>query len=114
MKVIFVDGSAAEKAALADLLREHSIDVDTGDGSSMQLASAVTTAQHNYSAGGSAFETEHFLARATAGLAESLDYETTLANVARLCVPFLADWCVVDMLVEGGRIARLVVTNADH
>ncbi len=41
-------------------------------------------------------EDEHrFLANASTLLASSLDYETTLATVARLVVPFLADWCMV-------------------
>lgn len=38
-----------------------------------------------------------FLAEASAVLASSLDYETTLASVARLAVPRLADWCAVDL-----------------
>jgi len=44
-------------------------------------------------------------------LAESLDYETTLARVARLAVPYLADCCIVDMLEEEGRIRRLAVAH---
>lgn len=36
-----------------------------------------------------------FLAGTGALAAASLDYETTLASVARLAVPFLADWCSV-------------------
>jgi PAS domain S-box-containing protein len=38
-----------------------------------------------------------FLAEASTLLASSLDYQTTLAQVARLAVPELADWCAVDM-----------------
>jgi PAS domain S-box-containing protein len=53
------------------------------------------------------------LADASALLASSLDYETTLKSVARLAVPALADWCAVDMLGEDGRVARLVVIHAD-
>ena len=33
-------------------------------------------------------------------LASSLDYRETLSSVARLAVPTLADWCVVDVLDE--------------
>jgi len=40
-------------------------------------------------------DTHRFLANASTLLASSLDYETTLAAVARLVVPFLADWCMV-------------------
>jgi hypothetical protein len=38
------------------------------------------------------------LAAASAALVGSLDYEATLGQVARLVVPALADWCVVDLL----------------
>src|SRR5688572_18628733 len=38
-----------------------------------------------------------FLAEASEILAGSLDYETELERVARLIVPTLADWCVVDL-----------------
>jgi PAS domain S-box-containing protein len=41
-----------------------------------------------------------FLAEASAILAATLDYETTLGQIAQLAVPRLADWCAVDMLVE--------------
>src|SRR5690606_23241942 len=45
---------------------------------------------------------ESFLATAGAILAESLDYEQTLANVARAAVPAFADWCGVDLVDEQG------------
>jgi signal transduction histidine kinase len=54
-----------------------------------------------------------FLAEAGALLAESLDYETTLQQVARLAVGHLADWCLVDLLEADGRIRRLAVAHAD-
>jgi PAS domain S-box-containing protein len=55
-----------------------------------------------------------YLADATAALAESLDYETTVARVARLAVPRLADWCAVDLVVDGQRVPkRLAVAHVD-
>ena len=54
-----------------------------------------------------------FLAEASALVSASLDYETTLENVARLAVPDLADWCFVDLLQEDGGFARMAVANAD-
>ncbi|HMI85460.1 MAG TPA: GAF domain-containing protein, partial [Polyangiaceae bacterium] len=42
-----------------------------------------------------------FLAQAAAVLSESLDYQTALAQVAKLAVPEVADWCTVDVLEEG-------------
>jgi PAS domain S-box-containing protein len=54
------------------------------------------------------------LADATAALAESLDYEETLARVARIAVPRLADWCTVDIVQEGEpRPKRLAVAHVD-
>ena len=54
-----------------------------------------------------------FLAEAGQLFSESLDYHTTLLNVARLAVPLLADWCVLDLLTEDGKFERLVTVHAD-
>ncbi len=53
------------------------------------------------------------LAEASKEFASSLDYKTTLANVARLAVPGLADWCVVDALDADGAIRRVSVAHVD-
>ena len=53
-----------------------------------------------------------FLADASSELASSLDYGTTLSNVARLAVPTLADWCAVQVL-EDGRLRTLAVAHVD-
>jgi GAF domain-containing protein/anti-sigma regulatory factor (Ser/Thr protein kinase) len=53
-----------------------------------------------------------FLADASAALAESLDMNATLANVTRLAVPRLADWCAIHVL-EDGVIRALAVAHAD-
>jgi PAS domain S-box-containing protein len=54
-----------------------------------------------------------FLAESTASLASSLDYRTTLANVAGLAVPTLADWCAVDVLDDDGSVERVAVEHSD-
>jgi PAS domain S-box-containing protein len=48
-----------------------------------------------------------FLAEASTALASSLDYETTLSNIAELAVPELASSCVIDLLGEDGRLERV-------
>jgi GAF domain-containing protein/anti-sigma regulatory factor (Ser/Thr protein kinase) len=53
-----------------------------------------------------------FLADASAALAASLDYRTTLRNVSRLAVPRLADWCVVHV-VEDGALHPLEIAHRD-
>jgi PAS domain S-box-containing protein len=60
-----------------------------------------------------------FLAQASRTLAASLDYETTLAAVARAAVPYLGDWCAVDIVEDpaAGRwpptVERLAVVHED-
>ena len=58
-------------------------------------------------------QAELMKAEATALLANSLDYETTLSSVAALVVPHLADWCLIDMVAEDQSIVRLTVAQAD-
>jgi len=60
-----------------------------------------------------AAETERFLADSSAALASSLDYETTLATVARLAVPTLADWCVVHIVEPDSGVRQLAVAHVD-
>jgi PAS domain S-box-containing protein len=66
-----------------------------------------------YAAERDARERHAFLAEASSMLASSLDYRTTLAAVARLCVPRLADWCGVDVVEEDGRLRRVAVAHVD-
>jgi GAF domain-containing protein len=53
-----------------------------------------------------------FLAEASQALTQSLDFTATLADLARLAVPRLADWCSIDLL-EHGRIRNVEVANVD-
>lgn len=54
-----------------------------------------------------------FLSEASRVLGSSLDYETTLGNLAHLVVPQLGDFCVVDLAEEGERIRRVAVADID-
>lgn len=53
-----------------------------------------------------------FLAEASSELASSLDYQATLAKVADLAVPTFADWCAIDVVVDG-RLHRVAVAHID-
>jgi PAS domain S-box-containing protein len=55
-----------------------------------------------------------FLSKASAILSSSLDYEATLTNLARLAVPRIADWCMVELAggAETGS-SQLVVADGD-
>jgi PAS domain S-box-containing protein len=48
-----------------------------------------------------------FLAEASTLLSSSLDYETTLSNVAELAVPALASSCVIDLVGENSELERV-------
>jgi PAS domain S-box-containing protein len=56
---------------------------------------------------------QRFLAQAGQLLASSLDYEQTLQRVARLAVPWMADWCAVDLVDEHGAIEQVAVAHVD-
>jgi PAS domain S-box-containing protein len=60
-----------------------------------------------------AAEVERFLGDATTMLASSLDYELTLESLARLAVPYVADFCLVHMLEDDGTIRRMIVAHQD-
>lgn len=46
-------------------------------------------------------------------LSESLDYETTLHNLARLTIPPFADYCTIFKLEEGRRLSMVVFAHVD-
>ena len=48
-------------------------------------------------------QAQRFLAEASRVLADSLDYEATLATIAKLAVPGVADWCGVDLAGDARR-----------
>lgn len=59
-------------------------------------------------------EWQRYLARVAAQLASAApSYEETLASVATLAVPELADWCSVYTAAESGEIRRVAVTHSD-
>jgi len=58
-------------------------------------------------------EFQRFLTEAGTTLTSSLDYATTLASLARLAVPSLADGCMVDLLEEDGQVHRVAVAVSD-
>jgi len=54
-----------------------------------------------------------FLSEVSEALTSSLDPMDTIHQVARLTVPALADWCVVDLMGEEGGMERVEVTHSD-
>ncbi len=54
-----------------------------------------------------------FLAEAGRRLASSLDYDETLAAVARSAVPEIADWCALSLVEANGRIRVAALAHQD-
>ena len=53
------------------------------------------------------------LAEASHRLASSLDYATTVQDIASVVVPSLADWCVVDVTYDNDSGQQVVLVHAD-
>ena len=94
-------------------------EIQTGQALANLSAAALATAELYEQQRAERQEAEHarrqaaFLADATAILSRSLDYEQTLAAVARLAVPEIADWCTVDIVSDSGALQRLAVAHVD-
>jgi signal transduction histidine kinase len=54
-----------------------------------------------------------FLAETSRCLANSLDFETTLATGAGLALPYFGTWCMVDIVEQDGTIRRVAVIHPD-
>src|SRR3954447_14257295 len=76
-------------------------------------AQAVRRVRATHAARRSASQLE-FLPNASVTLSSSLDYRRTLASVARLAVPTLADWCAVDVLDDDAGLRTLALAHVDE
>ncbi len=57
--------------------------------------------------------TERFLADASRQLALSIEWQETIARVAKLALPFLGDWCLVVVVDPDGKPRSVVAESAD-
>jgi PAS domain S-box-containing protein len=56
---------------------------------------------------------QRLLGEVTSTLTSTLDYEELLTKVAKLAVPDLADWCVVDLVEREGVVRHVAIAHAD-
>jgi PAS domain S-box-containing protein len=56
---------------------------------------------------------QRLVGEVTSTITSTLDYEELLGKVAKLAVPDLADWCVVDLVERGGAVRRVAIAHAD-
>ena len=88
------------------------VDIQTAQALGNLAAAAIATAEL-YEEQRRRRMLSEFLAEAGARLASTLDVRETLASVAQLVVPRIADWCAVDLVTESGEVERLAVAHAD-
>ena len=90
--------------------------VRAGDGTTLGVSSVVidvTERRELLERERAARRRATFLARASELLESSLDYETTLRNVAEIVVPEIVDWCVIHVLDDAGEMKLVAVAHAD-
>jgi signal transduction histidine kinase len=91
-----------EAQALAEELEESNVELEATTDDAKRARDAALASEARL----------RLVDEASRVLTSSLDYEITVAAVARLAVPDFADWCGVDLLVDGA-IKRLAVAHVD-
>ena len=96
--------SGAEEQLLADIAAQAGIVLD--------IARLFRAAEDEIVARRRAEEVQRFYAETSAVLSSSLEYPESLEGLGRLCVPFLADLCLIDV-TEDHEVRRLAAVHAD-
>jgi signal transduction histidine kinase/PAS domain-containing protein len=73
----------------------------------------LATQWKNITAVKKAEEAARYLVKASETLSSSLDYETTLAELAALVVPEFADWAAIDIVGEDGKPKQVTVAHVN-
>ena len=87
-------------------------DIAAHAGIVLDIAVQFRTAEVEIAARTRAEEEQRFLGEISSLLSWSLDYPDVYEKLARLCVPFLGDLCLIDV-AEGGDIHRVASVHAD-
>jgi PAS domain S-box-containing protein len=89
------------------LARGHIVRSDQGEAVRM-IGSAVDITERKLEE-----QAQRFIAQASALLETSLDQDVILNGLARLAVPTLADYCLIDVLQESGGLQRVAKAHFD-
>jgi PAS domain S-box-containing protein len=96
--------ASTEESVLADIAAQAGIVLD--------IARLFRAAEVEIDARRRAEEVQRFFAETSAVLSSSLAYPESFEQVGRLCVPFLADLCLIDVAEVHG-VRRLAAVHAD-
>jgi transcriptional regulator with GAF, ATPase, and Fis domain len=100
----------SQVARFSDEDKRVLIDVAAHAGIVLDIATLFRAAEHEIQARRRAEDVQRFYAETSALLSWSLDYPETFERLARLCVPFLADLCVIDV-ADDGAIRRVAAVH---
>ncbi|MBW4681336.1 MAG: PAS domain S-box protein [Microcoleus vaginatus WJT46-NPBG5] len=106
---------------LDQLVRKQSVQLDAAKqlkeeliGREQVARSQVVAAQERFAIEQKRTESAlYFLIEASTLLAASLDYETTLENLAELVVPYLGDWCAINIIDADESCRCVAVAHKD-
>jgi PAS domain S-box-containing protein len=101
-----------ERARFTNEDQQVLVDVAAHAGIVLDIATLFRAAEREIEARRRAEDVQRFYAETSALLSWSLDYPETFERLARLCVPFLADLCVIDVADETA-IRRVAAVHAD-
>ena len=88
------------------------VDIAAQAGIVLDVARLFRAAEREIEARRRSEDVQRFFAETSALLSWSLDYPETFERLAELCVPFLADLCLIDV-AEEGTIRRVAAVHAD-
>lgn len=88
-------------------------DITTRKEIERERASLLVRERDSRRAAESAQQQTAFIAEVGTVLDTALDYRHALEELARIAVPRMGDWCVIDVLEEDGSIARYAAAHAD-
>jgi PAS domain S-box-containing protein len=95
------------------------VELDTGQALANLAATALLSAEARERQREAASRADYaahqaqFMSEITRVLSESLDVQQTLATVAAMACPDIADWCTVDLVGDDGSVQRLAVAHVD-
>ncbi len=58
-------------------------------------------------------QSQKVLAEATAILSRSIDYRTTLRHIAEVCIPRIADFCIVQIVQDSGKVETTEIATSN-
>jgi PAS domain S-box-containing protein len=109
LSITTIDSDDGHRARFTGFVR----DITSRKEIERERASLLVRERDSRRAAEAAQQQTEFIAEVGTVLDTALDYRESLEQLARIAVPRLGDWCVIDVLEEDGSIARHAVAHAN-